>query len=111
MAGGHGAWKRRKRVAIVAYYKDYNSSESKLVSVRLRLDLFERIDKLADETGRSRSSLVNSLLAKALDGEKNDRVELLERDVRRLSEDLTALRMEFASLRSEHSIGIDIDDL
>ncbi len=89
-------------------YEDYNSPDTKLVSVRIRMDLFTKIDKIADETGRTRSAIVNALLAKSLKMESQDRVGMLENEVARLSEDLHALRREVKKLsRNSHPINID----
>lgn len=92
----------------MAYYQDYNSPDTKLVSVRIRMDLFERIDKLADESGRSRSAVVNALLAKSLGADPNDRVAALEDTVAQLSSELAALRREVRHIASEVE-SIDID--
>lgn len=96
----------------MASYRDYNTSETKLVSVRLRTDVFERIDELAEARGRSRSAIVNALLAKTLDLEKSDRISdrisELEREIANLSSEVASLRSEVRSISATAS-AIDID--
>ena len=38
----------------------------KIVSVRMKEDLIERLDKLSEETNRSRNELINILVASAI---------------------------------------------
>ncbi len=91
----------------MAAYRDYNTSDTKLVSVRLRVDLFDRIDEIADESGRSRSAIVNELIAGALKVERVDRVTSLENDVLQLSKELEELRREIRSLKDRRPVCID----
>ncbi len=92
----------------MSYCESYNSPETKLVSVRIRMNLFNKIDRLADESGMTRSAVVNTLLTKSLGAEKADRLESLEMEVMRLRDDLDALREEVKSLtRGVHAIDID----
>ncbi len=102
-------------------YTGYDTSESKLVSVRIRMDVFERIEEISETEARSRSQIVNSLLAKSLGLDRykmdkkacrndRDRMEILETAVTRLAQEVVRLKKEVANMKRS-DCAIDIDEI
>ncbi len=94
-------------------YSGYDAPDTKLVSVRIRMDIFERIEELSEEEARSRSQIVNSLLAKSLGLDRRrgaDRMEYLEAAVSKLAREVVRLKKEVSSIKHDEC-AIDIDDI
>ena len=57
----------RNTITISSRSKDKDSSEHKIVSVRMKIDLLEKLDDIAAQTNRSRNEVINILLESAVE--------------------------------------------